>query len=573
MTSPAASPETGSDVFIHSLREEGVEVLFGHPGGAVLFLYDALHRHRFPNVLARHEQGAVHMADGYARASGRCGVALVTSGPALTNAITGIATAHSDSIPLVVFSGQVPLPAIGSDAFQEADNVGLTRPVTKHNYLVKDVRDLAPIVKEAFHIATTGRPGPVLVDIPKDVSNHPCEFRYPRELSLPHYQPRSEGHWGQIKKALALIQQARRPLIYFGGGVILSQASQELRAFVETLRAPTTYTLMGIGGIPGDHPLSLGMLGMHGTYRANLAMDECDVLVAIGARFDDRVTGKLDEFSPLSRKIHIDIDPTSIRKTVHVDIPIVGDVKNCLQKLLKLAEAQDFSGFHERIAPWWRQIEAWDHEAPMAYEQHPDAPILPQFVIDKMFQMTRGTACITTDVGQHQMWAAQFYHCQGPNNWISSGGLGTMGFGLPAAVGAQVARPNDLVICVAGDGSLQMTIQELAVAVQHKLPIKVAIINNEFLGMVRQWQQLIYDQRYESVDLQVSPDWVKLAEAYGALGLRAQRVDEVERVLEQAFSHPGPVLIDFRVSKTENCYPMVPAGSPSRKMLLSDPQG
>ena len=563
--------DTGSDVLIRSLREEGVEVIFGHPGGAVLFLYDAIHRHGFRHILARHEQGAVHMADGYARACGRPGVALVTSGPALTNAITGIATAYSDSIPIVVFSGQVPLPAIGSDAFQEADNGGLTRPVTKHTYLVKDVRQLAGTIKEAFHIATTGRPGPVLVDIPKDVSNFPCEFHYPKQIHLPHYQPRTEGHWGQIKKALALVQQARRPLIYFGGGVILSRAAPELRAFVEKLRAPTTYTLMGIGGIPGDHPLSLGMLGMHGTYRANLAMDQCDVLVAIGARFDDRVTGKLDEFSPLSRKIHIDIDPTSIRKTVHVDVPIVGDVKNCLQKLLKLMEGEDFSAFQERIAPWWSQIRAWDEEAPIAYTQHPDAPILPQFVIDKMFQMTRGQAVVTTDVGQHQMWAAQYYHCQEPNHWVTSGGLGTMGFGLPSAVGAQVARPDALVICVAGDGSLQMTIQELAVAVEERLPVKVAIINNAYLGMVRQWQQLIYDERLEAVDLQVSPDWVKLADAYGALGLRASRADEVEPVLERAFAHPGPVLIDFRVSRTENCYPMVPSGSPSRKMLLSDP--
>ena len=563
---------TGSDILIRALREEGVEVLFGHPGGAVLFLYDAIARHGFRHVLARHEQGAVHMADGYARASGRPGVALVTSGPALTNAITGIATAYADSIPVVIFSGQVPLKAIGSDAFQEADNVGLTRPVTKHNYLVKDVRDLAGIIKQAFYIATSGRPGPVLVDIPKDVSNTPCEFHYPREIHLEHYQPRYEGHWGQIKKALALILQARRPLVYFGGGVILSGASKELRAFCEKLRAPTTYTLMGIGGIPGDHPLSLGMLGMHGHYRANLAMDQCDVLLAIGARFDDRVTGKLDEFSPHSRKIHIDIDPTSIRKTVHVDIPIVGDVRNCLQKFLKLLENEELADFHERIAPWWRQVEAWGEEFPVAYVQHPDAPILPQFVVDKLYQMTRGEAVITTDVGQHQMWAAQYYHCQRANHWVSSGGLGTMGFGLPSAVGAQVARPGELVVCVAGDGSLLMTIQELVTAVEERLPVKVAIINNQYLGMVRQWQQIIYDDRQCGVDLRVAPDWVKLAEACGALGLRADRADEVEPVFEKAFAHPGPVLIDFRVSRTENCYPMVPAGAPSRKMLLRDPE-
>jgi acetolactate synthase-1/2/3 large subunit len=554
------------------LRAEDVEVIFGHPGGAVLHIYDAIHRYRYPHVLARHEQGAVHMADGYARATGRPGVALVTSGPALTNAITGIATAHSDSIPMVVFSGQVARPAIGSDAFQEADNVGLTRPVTKHNYLVKDTARLAPIIKEAFYIATSGRPGPVLVDIPKDVSNEEAEFFYPKEIHLPHYQPCYEAHWGQVKKALALILQARRPVIYFGGGVISSGAADEMRALTEALKAPTTYTLMGIGGIPGDHPLSLGMLGMHGTYRANLAVAECDVLVAIGARFDDRVTGKLDEFSVHSRKIHIDIDPTTIRKTVHVDIPIVGDVKNCLQKLLKLlGQERDLARYHEKLAPWWQTIRKWDEEHPIAYSQRPDGPLLPQFVIDKLFQMTRGNAVVTTDVGQHQMWAAQYFHCQRPNTWITSGGLGTMGFGLPSAIGAQRARPKDLVICVAGDGSLLMTIQELVTAVEERLPVKVAIINNRHLGMVRQWQVHFYDNRFSAVDLHVAPDWVKLADAMGALGLRASRPEEVEPVLEQAFAHPGPVLIDFQVSETENCYPMVPGGAPSAKMILNDP--
>jgi acetolactate synthase-1/2/3 large subunit len=563
---------TGSDILIHSLRQEGVDVVFGHPGGAVLFIYDAIYRHRFRHVLARHEQGAVHMADGYARATGRVGVALVTSGPALTNSITGIATAYADSIPVVVISGQVAVPAIGSDAFQEADNVGLTRPVTKHNYLVKDVRDLAPTLKEAFYIARSGRPGPVLVDIPKDVSNHEYEFYYPSEIHLEHYQPRYEGHWGQIKKALTLILQAKRPVLYFGGGVILSGAADEMRRFAEALRAPTTYTLMGIGGIPGDHPLSLGMLGMHGHYRANLAVDQSDVLVAIGARFDDRVTGKLDEFSPRSRKIHIDIDPTSIRKTVHVDIPIVGDVKNCLQKLLELIEGErSLERFHEQIAPWWGQIEDWQREHPIAYAQGAEDPLLPQFVIDKIYQMTHGQAVITTDVGQHQMWAAQYYHCQRPNNWISSGGLGTMGFGLPAAIGAQIGRPDDTVVCIAGDGSLLMTIQELVTAVEEKLPVKVAIINNRHLGMIRQWQQLLYDNHVSAADLHVAPDWVKLAEAMGALGLQATLASEVEPVLERAFAHPGPVLIDFRVRELENCYPMVPSGSPSAKMLLNDP--
>ena len=562
----------GADIVVRSLQEEGVDLLFGHPGGAVLELYDAIYRLGIRHVLVRHEQGGVHMADGYARATGRCGVAVVTSGPGVTNALTGIATAYMDSIPLVVFTGQVPTPMIGNDAFQEADNMGLTRPITKHNFLVTDVHDLARTIKEAFHIATTGRTGPVVVDLPKDVTKAEAEFHYPEQVDLEHYQPRYDGHWGQIKKAMSLILKARRPVVYFGGGVILSGASRELREFCERLGVPTTYTLMGIGGIPGNHPQSLGMLGMHGTYRANLAVDQCDLLIAIGARFDDRVTGKIDAFSTHSKKIHIDIDPTSIRKSVYVDVPIVGDVKNCLQKLIKLlADEPKLEGYGDRIGEWWQQIEGWDRERPIGYAQRSDGPILPQFVIDKIFQLTQGSAVVATDVGQHQMWAAQYYHSQCPNDWITSGGLGTMGYGLPAAIGAQFGRPRDTVVCITSEGSFHMCIQELIVAVEHDLPIKIVLLNNRSLGMVRQWQEFFYQRRYSEVDLSSGPDWVKLADAYGAVGLRATQPGEVEGVLEKGFAARRPVLMDFLCKTEENCFPMVPAGGASRDMLHEDP--
>ena len=563
---------TGAEIVVRCLQEEGVELAFGYPGGVVLDLYDAIHRAKFRHILARHEQGGVHMADGYARATGRPGVAIVTSGPGCTNAVTGLATAYTDSIPLVVFTGQVPTQMIGNDAFQEADNMGITRPVTKHNYLVKDVRDLAPTIKEAFYIATTGRPGPVVVDLPKDVGRASTDYHYPREIFLEHYQPRYEGHWGQIKKAMSLVLKARRPVVYFGGGVIISGASEELRRFCEKLGAPVTYTLMGIGGIPGNDRLSLGMLGMHGTYRSNLAVDGADLLIAIGARFDDRVTGKLDEFSTHSKKIHIDIDPTSIRKSVYVDIPIVGDVRNCLQKFLELMENEPrLEGYPERIADWWRQIEEWDREHPIGYAQSPTGPILPQYVIDKVYQLTRGEAVVTTDVGQHQMWAAQYYHSQKARNWITSGGLGTMGFGLPAAVGAQLGRPKDTVVCITSEGSLQMNSQEFATAVEHNVPIKVVLVNNGCLGMVRQWQEIFYDKRYSEVDVSQTPDFVRLAEAYGLQGLRATRVEEVETVLEKGLASARPVLMEFVCAPEENVFPMVPSGEPSRKMLFGHP--
>jgi acetolactate synthase-1/2/3 large subunit len=555
---------TGAEIFVRCLQEEGVELIFGYPGGAVLDVYDA--------ILRRHEQGGVHMADGYARATGRPGVALVTSGPGCTNAVTGLATAYTDSIPLVVFTGQVPTQMIGNDAFQEADNMGITRPVTKHNYLVKDPRDLASTIKEAFYIATSGRPGPVVVDLPKDVSRSSADYHYPSEVFLEHYQPRYECHWGQVKKAMALILKARRPVVYFGGGVIISNAAEELRRFCQKLGAPVTYTLMGIGGIPGNDRLSLGMLGMHGTYRANLAVDEADLLIAIGARFDDRVTGALDEFSPHSKKIHVDIDPTSIRKSVYVDIPIVGDVRDCLEKFLELMENEPkLEGHAERITDWWRRIEDWDREHPIGYAQSPNGPILPQYVIDKVYQLTRGEAVVTTDVGQHQMWAAQYYHCQESRNWITSGGLGTMGFGLPAAIGAQLGRPKDTVVCITSEGSLAMNSQEFATAVEQNLPIKVVLLNNGCLGMVRQWQDIFYDKRYAEVELPQTPDFVRLAEAYGLEGLRATRVEEVETVLEKGLASARPVLMDFVCAPEENVFPMVPSGGPSRKMLLSNP--
>jgi acetolactate synthase-1/2/3 large subunit len=558
----------GADILVESLLKEGVETIFGHPGGAILPINDALYSGKIRHILTRHEQGAVHMAEGFARATGRPGVVLVTSGPGGTNVVTGLTNALMDSTPLVVITGQVPTAVIGNDAFQEADIVGITRSCTKHNYLVRDVKDLARTIKEAFYIASTGRPGPVLVDIPKDVSTAACEFAYPDSVTLRGYKPTIAGHAGQIRRAAEMIAAAQRPVIYAGGGVIHSGAAAELRQLGELTATPVTNTLMGLGGFPGVHERWLGMLGMHGTVAANTAMDAADLVIAIGARFDDRVTGNLEEFCVGARFIHIDIDPSSIGKNVRVDLPIVGDVKHCLRRLLEELRTldKDWQGAHQA---WLAQVEEWKTKHPLQYTQEPEGELLPQFVCTQIYEATQGKAIITTEVGQHQMWAAQFYHCTQPRQFITSGGLGTMGFGFPAAIGAQVAVPDAVVIDIAGDGSFQMTLQELATAVQYNLPVIVAILNNHSLGMVRQWQQFFYDGRYADTSLEVSPDYVKLAEAYGAVGLRATRADEVRPVLEEAIRVRRPVVIDFVVKLMENVFPMIPSGGSIKDMLLA----
>jgi acetolactate synthase-1/2/3 large subunit len=558
----------GADIFVESLLREGVNTIFGHPGGAILPINDALYSGKIRHILTRHEQGAVHMAEGYARATGRPGVVLVTSGPGGTNVVTGLTNALMDSTPIVVFTGQVPTAVIGNDAFQEADIVGITRSCTKHNYLVNDVKDLARTVKEAFYIASTGRPGPVLVDIPKDVATGSCEFVYPETINLRGYKPTIVGHAGQIRRAAEMLAAAQRPIIYAGGGVIHSGAAEELRQLGELTATPATNTLMGLGGFPGVHELWLGMLGMHGTVAANTAMDGADLVIAIGARFDDRVTGNLEEFCLGAKFIHIDIDPSSIGKNVRVDLPIVGDVKHCLRRLLEELRAieKDWRGDHQG---WLAQVEEWKTKYPLQYNQEPDGELLPQFVCEQIYAVTQGKAVITTEVGQHQMWAAQFYHCTSPRQFVTSGGLGTMGFGFPAAIGAQVALPDTVVIDIAGDGSFQMTLQELATAVQYNLPVIVAILNNHSLGMVRQWQQFFYEGRYADSSLEVSPDYVKLAEAYGAVGLRATKAQDVRPVLEEAIRVRRPVVIDFVVKMTENVFPMIPSGGSIRDMLLA----
>ncbi len=562
---------TGAQILLEVLEEQGVEVVFGYPGGAVINLYDCLPEYNCRHFLVRHEQAAVHAADGYARATGKTGVALVTSGPGATNTVTGLATAYMDSIPLVVFSGQVPTPLIGNDAFQEADIVGITRPCTKHNYLVKRVEDLERIINEAFHIANSGRPGPVLIDLPKDVIGGKCAKRKkPEKPVLKGYNPNYAGHPGQIQRAMQQIFKAKRPLFYVGGGVVLGDAASELTELARRLQIPVTTTLMGLGAFPEDDPLSLGMLGMHGTYRANMAVTESDVMVAFGARFDDRVTGRIDQFAPGAKIIHVDIDPTSISKNVDVDIPIVGDVGDVLGKMLELVrssgdEADACVAGHRE---WLEKIAYWRELHKLEYDQD-DEVIKPQFVVEKISQLTRDrNPIVSTEVGQNQMWAAQFFVFTRPRTWLTSGGLGTMGYGLPAAMGAQVAFPDRLVIDIAGDGSIQMNIQELATVVQYQLPVKVIILNNGYLGMVRQWQELFFDRHYSSTRMDHAPDFVKLAEAYGALGLRAEKPAEVEETLKKAFAHPGPVIVDFRVAPEENVYPMVPAGEAISNMLL-----
>lgn len=562
----------GAQIFCHTLKDLGVEYIFGYPGGAVLYIYDELFKNpELKHVLCRHEQGGVHMADGYAKISGKVGVALVTSGPGATNAITGLATAYMDSVPIVVFSGQVPVPMIGLDAFQEADTVGISRPCTKHNYLVKDVRDLDRIIREAFYIAASGRPGPVLVDIPKDVTTHICEYVKTEKIKLRGYNPVVEGHVGQIKKALDLILECRKPVLYIGGGVVASGAQEEMIELAELLNLPVAMTLMGLGGFPGKHRLSLNMLGMHGYYHANMSMSSADLLIAIGARFDDRVTGKLDEFAVHAKIIHIDVDPSSIAKNVKVDIPIVGDVKSVLRQMIAVLKERkpELKKFHKAVEPWHEQINDWRKDKPLEYKKEPGV-IKPQYVLEMLYKVTGGDAIITTDVGQHQMWTAQYYHFAKTRRWCTSGGLGTMGYGLPAAIGAQLADPTANVFCVSGDGSIQMNIQEMATALQYHTPVKVVILNNGYLGMVRQWQEFFYGSRYAETYFDSLPDFVKLAEAYGGIGLRCTEPEKVEAVLRESLKIKKPVIMDFAVSANENVYPMVPSGASIKDMIVSN---
>ena len=575
-STPPSSPSlpaepNGAEILVRSLQAEGVRFLWGYPGGAVLYIYDALYKQdSIQHVLVRHEQAAVHAADGFARATGEVGVALVTSGPGVTNAVTGIATAYMDSIPMVIITGQVPTPAIGLDAFQECDAVGITRPVVKHNFLVKDVRQLASTLKRAFHIARSGRPGPVVVDIPKDVSLATAPFVYPERVEMRSYNPVRKGHGGQIRKAVQLLLQAERPYIYTGGGVVLGNATPELRELVDLLGFPTTQTLMGLGSVPAGDKRFLGMLGMHGTYEANMTMQHCDVLLAVGARFDDRVIGNPKHFASVARKIiHIDIDPSSISKRVRVDVPIVGDVKDVLQELLVQLREASPKPQGPALAAWWRQIDEWRGRQCLLYKPS-DELIKPQMVVETLSRLTRGRdAYITSDVGQHQMWAAQYYAFDEPRRWINSGGLGTMGVGLPYAMGIKLAKPDSDVFCITGEGSIQMCIQELSTCQQYKTPVKIVSLNNRYLGMVRQWQQLDYGGRYSHSYMDALPDFVKLAEAYGHVGLLVERPADVEPALKEAIRlKDRTVFLDVQTDPTENVWPMVQAGKGISEMLL-----
>jgi acetolactate synthase-1/2/3 large subunit len=565
---------TGAEIIIRCLKAEGVEFVFGYPGGAVLHIYDAIFKQKdVKHILVRHEQGALHAADGYARATGKPGVALVTSGPGVTNAITGIATAFMDSIPMVVLTGQVSTHAIGEDAFQECDTVGITRPAVKHNFLVKDVNDLAVTIKKAFHIATTGRPGPVVVDIPKDVSNLTARFHYPEKIHMRSYNPVTKGHGGQIKKALHLLLDAKRPLIYVGGGAVLGNASAEVRELVQLLGYPVTNTLMGLGSYPANDKQFLGMLGMHGTVEANMAMQNSDVLIAIGARFDDRVIGSPVHFAagnPTRKIIHIDVDPSSISKRVRVDVPIVGGVKEVLHELIPLAKASGQKPDPQALAAWWQQIAAWRAKDSLRYDRK--SPLIkPQYVIEKLYEITKGDAYITSDVGQHQMWAAQFYRFDKPRRWINSGGLGTMGVGLPYAMGVKMAFPDAEVACVTGEASIQMCIQELSTCKQYHLPVKIVNLNNRYMGMVRQWQEFFHGNRYSESYMDALPDFVKLAEAYGHVGMRIDKPADVEGALKEAFAMKDRlVFLDFITDQTENVFPMVPGGKGISEMILSE---
>nr|VFK14507.1 MAG: acetolactate synthase, large subunit [Candidatus Kentron sp. LFY] len=561
---------TGAQIVVQFLKDEGVEHVFGYPGGAVLHLYDEIYKqNHIRHILVRHEQGATHMADGFARATGKPGVALVTSGPGVTNAVTGIATAYLDSTPMVVISGQVPRHLIGNDAFQEVDCVGITRPCAKHNFLVKDTSELALVLKKAFHVATTGRPGPVVVDIPKDVTAEVAEYEYPKTVKMRSYSPVVTGHVGQIRRALDLILSAECPMIYSGGGVILDNASDLLVAFTRMLGAPITNTLMGLGSFPGTDRQFLGMLGMHGTFEANMAMHECDVLIAIGARFDDRITGDIERFCPYAKIVHVDIDPSSIAKNVRVDVPIVGSVTSVLTEFVHQMETSERKPDPRALDAWWDRIRQWRAVESLNYE-HSDTAIKPQYVIEKLYEITKGDAFVTSDVGQHQMWAAQYYKFNAPRHWINSGGLGTMGFGMPAALGAKVAHPDETVVCITGDGSIQMCIQELSTAKQYDLPIKIISLNNRYLGMVRQWQEFFYDNRYSQTYLESLPDFVKLVESYGHVGMRIEKPRDVEGALRKALAMKDRlVFMEFVTDATENVYPMMVAGQAHNEMLLS----